>query len=153
MKKIVLWSAGILTIAAAAFCGSFMSSRVEQAKYEVVENHGPIEIRDYVPIIIAEVEMPGDRREAIKDGFRLVADYIFGNNEANQKIEMTAPVMQQAKGDENDDGDQQQAHDMAVGEKTCKSRTSLQGLIHSRFVIIRGTWACIASHVGVRTPR
>lgn len=48
-----------------------------------------------MPMIIAEVEMRGEREEAIGEGFRMLADYIFGNNTAQQGIAMTAPVQQQ----------------------------------------------------------
>ena len=70
-------------------------SNVEQAKYKVIGSHGPIEIRDYAPMIVAEAEVAGTRDEAINQGFRLIADYIFGNNTAQKKVAMTAPVMQQ----------------------------------------------------------
>jgi hypothetical protein len=70
-------------------------SNVEQAKYDVVESHGAIEIRDYAPMIVAEASVPGDRETAIGDGFRMIADYIFGNNVSSQKVAMTAPVTQQ----------------------------------------------------------
>ena len=30
--------------------------------------------------------MTGERREAISKGFRIIADYIFGNNTASQKV-------------------------------------------------------------------
>lgn len=70
-------------------------SNVEQARYTVIERHGNIEIRDYPPMIVAQVEVPGDRQEAISRGFRMIADYIFGNNVSTEKVEMTAPVIQQ----------------------------------------------------------
>lgn len=57
---------------------------------------GGIEIREYKPVIAAEVEVTGERKEAINKGFRLIADYIFGNNEPKAKIAMTTPVIQQA---------------------------------------------------------
>lgn len=57
---------------------------------------GGIELRDYAPMIAAEVEVSGERKEAISKGFRLIADYIFGNNEPKEKIAMTTPVIQQA---------------------------------------------------------
>ncbi len=71
-------------------------SNVEQAKYTVLETHGSIEIRDYDPMIVAEVEVSGEREAAIQEGFRMIADYIFGNNIAAKKVAMTAPVIQQA---------------------------------------------------------
>ena len=70
-------------------------SNVEQPKYQVVESSGDIEIRDYPPMIVAEAEVSGDRRDAIGKGFRIIADYIFGNNTTAQKVPMTAPVTQQ----------------------------------------------------------
>jgi len=94
MRKRMLWIiAGVAVIGAAAW-GPIVSN-VEQAKYEVVESHGAIEIRDYAPMIVAEAEVSGERKESINQGFRMIADYIFGNNEPAQKVAMTAPVIQQ----------------------------------------------------------
>lgn len=55
-----------------------------------------IELRDYAPMLVAQVEVTGERKEAISQGFRMIADYIFGNNVPKQSISMTAPVLQQA---------------------------------------------------------
>ena len=69
---------------------------VEQPNYDVLSSPADnIEIRRYGPMIIAEVEVRGERKEAISDGFRLLADYIFGNNSVQGKVAMTAPVQQQ----------------------------------------------------------
>lgn len=70
-------------------------SDVEKPDYTVISEAQSIEIREYKPMIIAEVEVKGKREEAIGDGFRLLADYIFGNNTRTQDIKMTAPVQQQ----------------------------------------------------------
>ena len=70
-------------------------SNVEQPDYAVISSEGSIDIRQYAPIIIAETEVQGEREEAIGIGFRLLADYIFGNNTVKQEIAMTAPVQQQ----------------------------------------------------------
>ena len=78
----------------AALWGPIVSN-VQQPKYQVVESSGNIEIRDYAPQIVAEAEVAGDRRDAIGKGFRIIADYIFGNNTSAQKVPMTAPVTQQ----------------------------------------------------------
>jgi effector-binding domain-containing protein len=94
MKKRIVWLLTGVVILAAILWGPIVSN-VEQAKYDVVETHGSIEIRDYAPMIVAEVSVPGDREKAISDGFRMIADYIFGNNISSQKVAMTAPVIQQ----------------------------------------------------------
>lgn len=70
---------------------------IEEPKYEVIQVDGPFEIRKYAPILVAETVVDGDMDEASNKGFRLIADFIFGNNQlidsnANSKIAMTAPV-------------------------------------------------------------
>lgn len=84
---------GIVLIGIVAV-GPIMSD-VETSDYEVVKSQDAIEIRQYDPMLIAEVQMIGKREDAIGDGFRLLADYIFGNNIANQDISMTTPVQHQ----------------------------------------------------------
>lgn len=88
-------------------------SNVEQPKYKVTLSDNDIELREYAPMLLAEVEVSGERKEAIQQGFKMLADYIFGNNVSTTKIEMTAPiagelnvrlamtapVMQQSQGD------------------------------------------------------
>jgi hypothetical protein len=95
-KKYMWWIIGIagVTLLAAALWGPIVSN-VEQPKYQVVESSNNIEIRDYAPMIVAEVDVTGGRRDAIGKGFRIIADYIFGNNTTTQKVPMTAPVTQQ----------------------------------------------------------
>jgi hypothetical protein len=70
-------------------------SKVEEPKYRVVEKDGNIEVRDYEPMIVAEAEVTGEQNKALGVGFRVIADYIFGNNASSQKVAMTAPVTQQ----------------------------------------------------------
>ena len=70
---------------------------IEEPKYEIIQKDGAFEIRKYAPILIAETIVEGDMDEASNKGFRLIADFIFGNNLAvdsntNRKIDMTAPV-------------------------------------------------------------
>ena len=94
-RKYVWWliAFGAVVLLGAALWGPIVSN-VEQPKYQVVESSGNIEIRDYAPMIVAEAEVAGDRRDAIGKGFRIIADYIFGNNTSAQKVPMTAPVTQ-----------------------------------------------------------
>ena len=84
---------GIILIGAIA-AGPIMSN-VEAPNYDVVKTESNIEIRQYAPMIIAEVQVNGNRDDSIGDGFSLLAGYIFGNNIAKQDIAMTAPVQQQ----------------------------------------------------------
>ena len=79
-----------------AMIGPIMSD-VEQPKYDVISSSGNIELRQYAPMVIA-VKVAGARKAAINAGFRMLADFIFGNNtvqQSNEKIPMTAPVQQQ----------------------------------------------------------
>ena len=64
----------------------------EEPKYTVLEKEPPFEIRSYAPMIVAEVEVNGDLDQASSQGFRLIAAYIFGQNQVSEKIAMTAPV-------------------------------------------------------------
>lgn len=103
----------LLIVTLIVFLGNVMST-AEQPRYRIVESEHHIEVRDYDPMIIAEVQITGERKEAITKGFRILADYIFGNNrsktklgmtapvisEPNEKIPMTAPVMQQKEHDQ-----------------------------------------------------
>lgn len=88
----------------------FLVKGLEKPKYEVVKaltnkkswmHSGHVaEVRRYQPYIIAEATIPeGDIDKALSNGFRQVANYIFGNNtragadagEA-EKVAMTSPV-------------------------------------------------------------
>lgn len=94
-KWIIMTGAIFLVLAALVASGPIMSN-VERPQYKTVKSEGDIEIRDYAPMIIAEVSVQGEREQAIGDGFRILADYIFGNNSAKESVTMTAPVQQQS---------------------------------------------------------
>lgn len=65
----------------------------ESPKYSILRKQNDMEIRHYAGYIKAEVVVSGrDYRSAVENGFSLLAAYIFGNNTARQKIEMTIPV-------------------------------------------------------------
>lgn len=79
--------------AALIFAGFAMTANAtEEPDFETVVSDGSIEIRQYDPVIVAETEVSGDMRQASNSGFRVLADYIFGNNKARSEIAMTAPV-------------------------------------------------------------
>lgn len=89
----IVWMGAL--IALIAFGNVAMA--VEQPSYTVSAKAGAIEVRSYAPQLAAQVEVEGAREEAINAGFRLLADYIFGNNQAKSKVAMTAPVIQAPK--------------------------------------------------------
>jgi hypothetical protein len=66
-KKLVWWIIGILAVLllGAALWGPIVSN-VEHPKHKVAERSGNIEIRDYAPMIVAEADVEGDRREALR---------------------------------------------------------------------------------------
>ena len=76
----------------------------EEPKYELIEKSGEFELRQYQPMLIAEVLVDGDMDQASGKGFRLIADYIFGNNitetGSSKKIKMTAPVTIEPRSEE-----------------------------------------------------
>ena len=55
-----------------------------------------VEIRHYGARIAAETTVAAGEEAARNAGFRRLARYIFGANHANEKIAMTAPVVQQS---------------------------------------------------------
>ena len=71
----------------------------EEPAFSVVFKHGEFEVRDYPPLVVAEIAVTGSRTEAAGKGFRLLAGYIFGDNTRRQKIAMTAPVIQSPAGE------------------------------------------------------
>lgn len=69
---------------------------IEEPQFEVIHVTDDYEIRRYAPYIVAEVDVAGDMGDAGNSAFRILADYIFGNNEPGQKMQMTAPVVSDA---------------------------------------------------------
>jgi hypothetical protein len=92
---------------------AFPAMSTEQPEFDLIEQHNDFQLRRYAPMIIAQVEVAGDMGDASSSGFRLLADYIFGNNVVapsteltsqisqpeSVKIDMTAPVSRMASGD------------------------------------------------------
>lgn len=68
------------------------AARTEEPKYQVVAKHDAFEVRAYAPRLVAQVEVEGDAKGATSAGFRVLADFIFGNNTAGEEVAMTAPV-------------------------------------------------------------
>jgi SOUL heme-binding protein len=90
-----------LSIAFIAIIFAGLAMAIEEPSFDSLEKAGPIEIRQYSAVIVAETYVDGDLSAASSSGFRLIAGYIFGNNIAadkpenntSKKIAMIAPVL------------------------------------------------------------
>nr|WP_317199699.1 heme-binding protein [uncultured Psychrobacter sp.] len=73
---------------------------VEEPDYTVLSQDDDFELRRYAPQLVAQTWVTGDQKDAGNKGFKVLADYIFGNNTApsgeSSKISMTAPVKMQS---------------------------------------------------------
>ncbi|MFW3146893.1 MAG: SOUL family heme-binding protein [Thermoplasmatota archaeon] len=65
---------------------------VEEAPFKVLSRHGELEIRRYERITVATVKGLTDNAS-----FRILFDYISGNNTVSERISMTAPVLSSQK--------------------------------------------------------
>lgn len=86
----------ILSLIALMALTSAPAMATEEPPHRVIERVGDIEIREYAPMIVAEVEVSGDQTSASNRGFRPLAGYIFGDNAPREEIAMTAPVTARA---------------------------------------------------------
>ncbi len=103
----------LLILIAIAFLWSafsyYFERSIEVSKYSLLGQKNNYEIRQYPAYLAAQTEIMGNYNQASNQGFRILADYIFGNNlkKANlgmanplaanrllypEPIEMTAPV-------------------------------------------------------------
>lgn len=81
------------------FTGASNVMAIEEAAYTVVKKDDKFEIRDYEPHILAEIIVEGDLEEAGNKAFNRLFGYISGDNLSRDKIEMTAPVSQEPRGE------------------------------------------------------
>jgi effector-binding domain-containing protein len=73
---------------------AFKSDGIEMPTYRVIKKYGDMEIREYPTMIVAQTQLSqSSQDQRMSNGFRTIAGYIFGGNERNQKIAMTAPVV------------------------------------------------------------
>lgn len=66
---------------------------IETYPYQVIKQYDSFEIRRYEARLFSTVKIPyGDYKSASGQGFSVLAGYIFGGNDKNEKIAMTSPV-------------------------------------------------------------
>jgi hypothetical protein len=66
----------------------------EEPSFKLLEQDGSFELREYAPYVVAETRVEAAFEDAGSIAFQRLFRYISGNNEAQQKIAMTAPVTQ-----------------------------------------------------------
>jgi len=82
-----------------AGCSVFGGKAADEPTYRIVDRDGDVEIREYVGFAVAETTVMAPFDEATGAGFRRLFDYISGANQSEAKIEMTAPVLTEPKGE------------------------------------------------------
>ena len=70
----------------------YFSSHVEQTGYSVTNRESGYEIRMYPAHLVAQTTVQGSYDAALREGFKIVAGYIFGGNVKKESVAMTAPV-------------------------------------------------------------
>jgi hypothetical protein len=91
--KIVIISILLLTTIIQFFI-SRSTQKTEQLQYEVIKKYDQFEVRKYDPALFSSVNLnKKGYKESASEGFRILAGYIFGDNESNEKIAMTSPVV------------------------------------------------------------
>lgn len=102
MKPTLIITFIFLIILLSYFIGNyFIMKNVKLPNYKILTKQKNIELRQYPPLLIAEVTTIGDRKYAASNGFKQLAAFIFGQNRGQhneaKKINMTSPVLQQEK--------------------------------------------------------
>lgn len=95
--KAARWiAAGAGLAAVGAIAAITQARQTEEPDYREVRADGDFSVRDYPPLVVAEVSNMGTRERASGASFRRLAAYIFAQDrpEGGERIAMTAPVLQ-----------------------------------------------------------
>ena len=104
MNKILIFITIIIVLLLSInFIWGHSNSLLETPKYKLIKKFKSFEIREYETMIIARTLVSSDYSEAASMGFRRVANYIFGDNDKDMKIAMTAPVLLNSPVDAEDE--------------------------------------------------
>ncbi len=95
MKRMLWVIPGLVLLGISFFFVSNSRAATETAPYKVVRKDGGIELREYDTLHLAKVSMPtSDKRSKNMDGgFMKLFRFIDGQNERDEKISMTTPVI------------------------------------------------------------
>ena len=66
---------------------------IETPEYKLISKQKSFEVRRYSDMVIATTKVQADYKSSTTSGCRIIASYIFGGNDKQMKIAMTAPVI------------------------------------------------------------
>jgi uncharacterized protein YxeA len=94
MKKIlILLGVILLVVIIIQLFAMSAQKNIETYPYVVNKKYDAFEIRTYEASLFTSVQLSGNKyKDASSEGFSILAGYIFGGNEKNEKIAMTSPV-------------------------------------------------------------
>jgi hypothetical protein len=98
--KIILSIFGIILILFVISQLFFLNSQrnIETYAFTIIDSYETIEIRQYEASLFTSVQMPSNNyRKTSSKGFSVLAGYIFGGNDKEEKIAMTSPVTMSLK--------------------------------------------------------
>ncbi|MDB2684854.1 heme-binding protein [Flavobacteriaceae bacterium] len=98
--KIILSIFGIILILFVISQLFFLNSQrnIETYAFTIIDSYETIEIRQYQASLFTSVQMPSNNyRKTSSKGFSVLAGYIFGGNDKEEKIAMTSPVAMSLK--------------------------------------------------------
>ena len=97
------------------------------------------ELRRYDKQLVAQTLVSGDQDSASREGFKVLADYIFGNNTAatggSSKISMTAPVTMQPNNKKSDSESQKIAMTAPVSMQQDDGKWRVQFTMPSQYTM------------------
>jgi len=94
MKIVIIIISILLLIVIAQIYLSRSTQQTEQHNYKVIKKFDKFEIRKYDAALFSSVKLnKKGYKESSSEGFRILAGYIFGDNDAKKKIAMTSPVV------------------------------------------------------------
>ena len=95
MIKVMLFVLGIALVGfiAVQIYAMKAQNKIESYSYTVDKSYGNFEIRSYEASLFTSVKLPmKNYKKGSSEGFSILAEYIFGGNDKNEKISMTSPV-------------------------------------------------------------
>ena len=111
----------------------------EEPNYTVLSQIDDFELRRYDKQLVSQTLVSGDQDSASREGFKVLADYIFGNNTAptggSSKISMTAPVTMQPNNKKSDSESQKIAMTAPVSMQQDDGKWRVQFTMPSQYTM------------------